>query len=157
MNRVVLTRETVADLVSECLGTVKVLGIVGRCGSGKTLSLRQWMTEAVAQGCLRVAYADSHTLLASDKVEIDFAGRVRGAAVGHYPMFDLDGADVVIVDEPLQNRELVERVLAHVEPDGGAFMHRLLILPIQTEDAITRLGIPRSALRLFSVAGMPLY
>ncbi|TDA48093.1 hypothetical protein [Burkholderia pyrrocinia] len=156
MDHVIMTPEIVVDLVSECLGTVKVLGIVGRCGTGKTLSLKRWMAEARAQGDLRVAYADSHTLLASDKVEIDFAGQVRGAAVGHYPMFDLNGADVVIVDEPLQNRELVERVLAHVEPDGGAFMHRLLILPLQTEEAITRLGIPRSALRLFSVAGPPL-
>ncbi|KVV40785.1 hypothetical protein WT27_12700 [Burkholderia territorii] len=156
MDHVIMTPEIVADLVSECLGTVKVLGIVGRCGTGKTLSLKRWMAEARAQGSLRVAYADGHTLLASDKVEIDFGGQVRGAAVGHYPMFDLNGADVVIVDEPLQNRELVERVLAHVEPDGGAFMHRLLILPLQTEEAITSLGIPRSALRLFSVARRPL-
>ena len=45
-------------------------------------------------------------------------------------MFDLNGADVVIVDEPLQNRELVERLFAHVDPNGGAFMLIVLALLI---------------------------
>lgn len=79
---------------------------------------------------LRVAYADNHTLLVSEKVEVDFGGQVRGAAIGHYPMFDLNGADVVIVDEPLQNRELVERLFAHVDPNEGAFMLIVLALLI---------------------------
>ncbi|MGT2455454.1 hypothetical protein ACU4GI_20360 [Cupriavidus basilensis] len=154
MDHDILTPAIVADLVSDCLGTVKVLGIVGRCRTGKTLSLKQWTEEVRAQDGLRVAYADNHTLLVSEKVKVDFGGQVRGAAIGHYPMFDLNGADVVIVDEPLQNRELVERLFAHVDPNGGAFMHRLLVLPIQTEGEIDAFGIPRSAVRLYSVAGL---
>lgn len=156
MNHVILTPAIVADLAADCLGTVKVLGIVGACRTGKTLSLKQWTQETRTQDGLRVAYADSHTLLASANVEVEFEGQVRGAAVGHYPMFDLNGADVVIVDEPLQNRELVERLFAHIDPNGGAFMHRLLILPLQTESALDRFDIPRSAVRLYSVAGLPL-
>ncbi|BDB30155.1 MULTISPECIES: hypothetical protein [Cupriavidus] len=156
MNNVILTPAIVAALVSDCLGTVKVLGIVGRCRTGKTLSLKQWTEETRAQDGLRVAYADSQTLLMSEKVEVDFEGKVRGATVGHYPMFDFNGADIVVVDEPLQNRELVERLFAHVDPSGGAFMHRLMVLPLQTEDSIERFGIPRSAVRLYSVAGLPL-
>ncbi|WP_454728028.1 MULTISPECIES: hypothetical protein [Cupriavidus] len=156
MNHVILTPAIVADLVSECLGTVKVLGIVGRCRTGKTSSLKQWTKETHAQDGMRVAYVDNQTLLVREKVEVKFDGQVRGSAIGHYPMFDLNGADVVIVDEPQQNRELVERLCTHVDPDGGAFMHRLLVLPIQTEGEIERLGIPRSAVRLYSVAGLPL-
>ncbi|WP_127837789.1 hypothetical protein [Burkholderia gladioli] len=45
-----------------------------------------------------------------DKAEVAFEGQTRDAAVGHYPMFDLNGADIAIVDEPLQNRELVGRL-----------------------------------------------
>jgi hypothetical protein len=154
MRNLILTPTLLADLVADCLGTIKVLGIVGPCGTGKTVSLKQWTEEARAAGRMRVAYIDNHTLLVSEKVEVEFEGQVRNAAVGHYPMFDLNGAEVVIVDEPLQNRELVERIFAHVDPSGGAFMHRLLILPIQTLEAIERLGIPRSAVRLHTVAGL---
>jgi hypothetical protein len=156
MNNVMLTPAIVADLVGDCLGTVKVVGVVGRCGTGKTLSLKQLTEETRAQDRMRVAYADNHTVLVTEKVEVDFVGQVRGASVGHYPMFDLNGADVVIVDEPLRNRELVERLFAHVDPSGGAFMHRMLVLSLQTEDAIDCFGIPRSAVRLYSVAGLPL-
>lgn len=49
MDHVILTPAIVADLVSDCLGTVKVLGIVGRCRKGKTLSLKQWTEETRAQ------------------------------------------------------------------------------------------------------------
>jgi len=156
VDRIILTPAIVADLVSDCLGTTKVLAIVGACQTGKTISLKQWTEACCAQGTARVAYVDCHTLLVKDKVEVAFEGQTRDAAVGHYPLFDLNGADIVVVDEPLQNRELVGRLFAHVEPSGSAFMHRLLVLPLQTEKAIDRFAIPRSAVRVYSVAGLPL-
>ncbi|WP_241299330.1 hypothetical protein [Burkholderia stabilis] len=156
MDHKILTPAIVANLVNDCLGTTKVLAIVGACQTGKTMSLKQWADACCAQRTARVAYVDCHTLLVKDKVAVAFEGQTRDAAVGHYPMFDLNGADIVVVDEPLQNRELVGRLFAHVDPSGGAFMHRLLVLPLQTEKAMERFEIPRSAVRIYSVVGLPL-
>ncbi|PRD92275.1 hypothetical protein [Burkholderia contaminans] len=151
-----LTAEVVANLVADCLGTVKVLCIVGRCGTGKTMSLKRWSEAVCEAGTVRVAYVDNHTLLAANTVGVAFNGKVKSAAPGHYPMFDLAGADVVIVDEPLQNRELVARLVAHTDVNKGPFMHRLLVLPVQEEGALDILEIPRSTLRMYSVEGVRL-
>ncbi|CAB3974630.1 hypothetical protein BLA3211_08110 [Burkholderia aenigmatica] len=105
---------------------------------------------------MRVAYVDNHTLLAANTVGVAFDGKLKSAAPGHYPMFDLAGADVVIVDEPLQNRELVARLFAHTDVNKGPFMHRLLVLPVQEEGALDILEIPRSSLRMYFVEGVRL-
>jgi hypothetical protein len=154
--RTLLTPDTVTDLVADCLGTVKVLCIVGGSGTGKTMSLMLWSEAVHESGKVRVAYVDNHTLLVSSTVGVAFDGKLKGAVPGHYPMFDLEGADVVIVDEPLQNRELVARLFAHTDVDKGPFMHRLLVLPVQQECVPEILGIPRSAMRMYSVEGVRL-
>ncbi|MGK8198493.1 hypothetical protein [Burkholderia cepacia] len=154
--RTLLTQDIVADLVDDCLGTVKVLCIVGACGTGKTMSLKRWSEAVREAGGVSVAYVDNHTLLATSTVEVAFGGKVKGALPGHYPMFDLAGADVVIVDEPLQNRELVARLLVHTDVNKGPFMHRLLVLPVQQDRVPEVLKIPRSAMRMYSVEGVRL-
>ncbi|ABO60281.1 hypothetical protein LA345_37280 (plasmid) [Burkholderia vietnamiensis] len=153
MSNAVLSPEVVSDLIADCLGVVKVLCIVGPCCTGKTTSLKRWSEAARDIGSMRVAYIDCHTLLISSKVDVAFDGQVKGALPGHYPMFDLESADVVIVDEPLQNRDLVARVLAHIAPIKGPFMHRLLVLPVQQERVLDLLEIPRSVTRLYSIEG----
>lgn len=71
-------------------------------------------------------------------------------------MFDLAGTDVVIVDEPLQNRELVARLLAHTDVNKDPFMHRLLVLPVQQERVLDIFEVRRSAMRMYSVEGVRL-
>lgn len=87
-----------------------------------------------------------------------FDGKVKGALPGHYPMFDLKGADVVIVDEPLQNRDLVARLFAHIDPAKGPFTHRLLLLPVQQKRVLSfskfralRFGFTRSKVCGFNI------
>ncbi|TES99601.1 hypothetical protein [Burkholderia cepacia] len=156
MNQAFLRPEIVADLVADCLGVVKVLCIVGPCGSGKTVALKQWSETTRDADGLRVAYVDNHTLLIRTKADVAFDGKVKGALPGHYPMFDLKGAEVVIVDEPIQNRDLVARLFAHIDPAKGPFTHRLLLLPVQQKRVLELLEIPRSAIRFYSVEGVRL-
>jgi hypothetical protein len=148
-----LTPERVAMLVAGCLGVVPVLAIVGPCGSGKTVSLRHWAQAAREADNLRVAYVDNHSMMIRDRVEVSTGQTSKDVAPGHYPMFDLEGVDVVIVDEPLQNRELVTRLLAHTHPAKGPFMHRLLVLPVQQAAVLALLEIPRSAMRVYGNDG----
>ncbi|VWD33699.1 hypothetical protein BLA17378_07518 [Burkholderia aenigmatica] len=120
------------------------------------MSLKRWSKEVCEAGTVRVAYVDNHTLLAGSTVEVTFDGKVKSAPPGHYPMFDLAGTDVVIVDEPLQNRELVARLLAHTDVNKDPFMHRLLVLPVQQERVLDIFEVRRSAMRMYSVEGVRL-
>lgn len=150
-----LAASTVDQLVAECLGTVQVLAIVGRCRTGKTWATKDWVASR-SNALEHVAYVDcqgigfgSTGVIAFDGVERDFREKT-------YPKFTLDGIDVVVVDEPHCNAEFVKALLSRTAPGVGAAAHRLVVLLVQDTRFLDELGLGAKHARCYSTAGLPI-
>jgi hypothetical protein len=150
-----LTVSTVDQLVTECLGKVQVLAIVGRCRTGKTWATKDWVASR-NDDLEHVAYADCQGIgfgragvFAFDGVECDLREK-------HYPKFLLDGIDVVAVDEPHLNPVFVRELLSRTAPEAGAAAHRLVVLLLQQTVWLDRFELTAEHARCYSTAGLPL-
>lgn len=134
-----LTVETFNKLVEECLGVVPVLCIVGQTRTGKTWAATDWMQEQIDL-TKTIAYVDCTGVGFGNTADVQ-QGNVRmNSEAGHYPAL-LDGANIVIIDEPLPNMGLVRNVLTRTSITPGASPHQLLILLIQAAPNLIQLGI----------------
>lgn len=150
-----LTVSTVDQLVAECLGTVQVLGIVGRCRTGKTWATKDWVASrnnalehAAYVDCKGIGFGSTGVIAFND-VEHDFREKT-------YPKFVLDGIDVLVVDEPHCNPEFVKALLSRTAPGAGAAAHRLVVLLVQDTRFIDELGLNPKRTRCYSTVGLPI-
>lgn len=150
-----LTVGTVDQLVTECIGVVQVMAIVGRCRSGKTWAARDWLN-ARQDKLQHGAYVDCKGIGFGRDGVVAFDGVERDLREGHYPRFALDGVDVVVVDEPRCDPELVKQLLTQTAPQAGTAGHQLVVLLLQDTLFIDELGLRPAQVRCYSVAGLPI-
>lgn len=150
-----LTTTTLARLVGECLGTAPVLAIVGNSRTGKTWATKDWVASR-DNALEHVAYVDCKDMGFGLTGTVAFDGVESDLREKHYPRFALDGIDVVVVDEPGVNRELVRELLVRTAPKAGAAAHRLIVLLIQDTRVLNQVGIGARNARCYSTAGLPI-
>jgi len=132
--RRLLTPAVVDRLVNECIGAVPVIGIVGRCPTGKTQAAVAWVAGRA----------------------LHFAGIEQDVRPGHYPSFALDGIDIVVVDEPALNAAFVRALTARTAPDAGTAAHRLVVLLLPDLEAASLFGFRPGQFRPYTIAGQPI-
>ncbi|MYM92506.1 hypothetical protein [Duganella vulcania] len=150
-----MTVSLVEQLVTESLGAVPVLAIVGRCRSGKTWATTDWV-KGRKDATEHVAYVDCKGIGFGTPGLLAFHGVERDLTAGHYPKFALDGVDIVVVDEPGCNPDFVQSLLSITSPQAGAAGHRLVILLLQSTHFLSELGLSPKMVRCYSTAGLPL-
>lgn len=150
-----LSVSTVDQLVAECLGTMQVLAIVGRCRTGKTWATKEWAASR-KNALEHVAYVDCQGIGVGGPGIIAFDGVERDLREKTYPKFALDGIDVVVVDEPHCNPEFVKALLSRTVPGAGAAAHRLVMLLVQHTRFLDELALDVKYTRCYSTAGLPI-
>lgn len=150
-----LTEAVVSHLIAEAIGEAKVLCIVGRARSGKTWALRDWAATARKQD-LEAAYIDCKGIAFDRPVDVHYSERIIQIGAGVYPMFTIAQADVVIIDEPEMNPQLVRSVYLHTSAHRSLFTHGLLVLAIHDLQTLKILPARKTDIRCYSVAGVPI-
>ncbi|MDO8729528.1 MAG: hypothetical protein Q7K26_06665 [bacterium] len=132
-----------------------VLCIVGRCRTGKTWAVVDWVN-ARNNELENAAYMDCKGIGFGGDGVLHFNAVERDLSADHYPKLALDGIDIVVVDEPGCNPVLVEKLVDRAAPDHGKSAHRLIVLLIQNTDEIERFNLREKQFRSYSTAGLPL-
>jgi hypothetical protein len=151
--RNLLTVSTVAKLVKKSLGAVHLLAIVGRCRAGKTWAMKDWIAGR-NDPLEHVAYVDCRGIGLGGVGVIAFNESKRELPEKTYPKFALDGVDVVVVDEPHCNPELVKAVLSRTSPAVGASAHRLVVLLVQDTRFLFELGFDVKHTHCYDTEGL---
>lgn len=150
-----LTTSTVGQLVKKSLGTARLLAIVGKCRSGKTWALKDWI--AARHDMLEhVAYVDCRGIGLGGMGVIAFNGATFDLPENTNPKLALDGIDVVVVDEPHCNPQMVEAILSRTSPAAGASAHRLVLLLVQDTRFLAELSLDAKHMHCYSTEGMPI-
>ncbi len=150
-----LTVSTVEQLVAECIGSVPVLCIVGRCRTGKTWATVDWI-EGRNNDLEHAAYVDCKGIGFGGEGVVRFDGVERDVRKDHYPKFALDGIDIIVVDEPACNPALVKSLISQAAPDAGTTAHRLVVLLLQDVQHIEQFELREKQFRCYSTAGLPI-
>jgi len=128
--RGLLTVSLIEQLVAKSLGEVHVLCVIARCRSGKTWAAKELVQER-SDDLQTIAYVDCQRMVFGELGAIFFNGNKRDIRKDSYPKFDLDGIDIVVVDEPTCNIEFVKELIDKTTPELGAAAHRLTVLLLQ--------------------------
>ena len=139
-----------AGQIEECLASsdVRVLCVIGGPRTGKTRAVQQWLADPANRYSATTAYIDCKGL-AFNKGNV--VGRNAVSAnhpQGHYPMFDLNGKHIVVIDEAQLDAELVNRIAVHTSKDRSAYTHALLVLIFQYREDLERFNLPIKEIRI---------
>lgn len=153
--RNLLTVATVDELVHECLGTVRVLVIVGRTRTGKSWALQDWSQETRHAESLKIGFVNCKDMIFERPVTVSFDGAIHKTPPDVYPSRLLEPANVVIVDEPQLCPDLVNAAFEQLRRPTEGSAHHLLVLPVLNTRILGCFAIPAKAMRCYSVAGLP--
>lgn len=148
--RLIYEPSVLAELIYECIDSedVRVLCVLGETRSGKTRGIQQWLNDPSNKFGATSAYINCQGLAFNNGNAVETLGHSSTHAEGHYPMFDLNGIEVVVIDEAQMDAELVNRLIAHTSKVRSAYSHTLLILITQTQAALERFNLPANETRI---------
>lgn len=155
-SRGLLTAATVGQLVAECVGHVAVLCIVGSCRTGKSWATTDWIVSR-NDDLEHAAYVDCLRIGSGDDGVLQFNGGESVIRKDHYPKLALDGADIVVVDEPCTNASFVRSLVSRTAPDAGTAAHRLIVLLLQDTRNIEQFGLKPKQYRCYTTEGKEKY
>lgn len=136
--------DTLSRHIANCLGMprIRVLCVIGGPATGKTRAVKAWLDHANKNQFVSAAYIDCKGLAWGLQNCVARGEVTSQHPRGHYPMFLLNGEEVVVVDEAEMDTELVNRIAVHTSKVSGAFTHRLLVLVFQYKDALSLFDLP---------------
>ena len=149
-----LTTSVVHQLVTECIGNIPVLCIVGRCRTGKTWAITDWIASHT-NSLEHIAYVDCQKIAFGNDAALKFADSEQAVRKGHYPKLALDGVDIVVVDEPRVNRAFVKTLISLTAPTAGTAAHRLVVLLLQAVHHVDEFEMNPKQYRCYTIAGLP--
>jgi len=144
-----------ASRIEECLASpdVLVLCVIGGPCTGKTRAVKQWLSESAGGRGATTAYINCEKLAWRGRITVELNEVASEHPKGHYPMFDLSGKDVVVIDEAQMDSELVDRIAAHTSKDRSAYTHALLVLIVQFREVLAKFNLPTNATRICTPDG----